>query len=55
MFQNIGWPEIAIVALVALVLFGGKLLPKMGKDLGESGRELKKASKELKEVVKSKK
>lgn len=55
MFQNIGWPEISIVVLVVVVLFGGKLLPKMGKDLGESGRELKKASKELKEVVKSKK
>jgi len=51
---NIGWPEILIVLVVILVLFGGKLLPKMGKDLGESGRELKKASKELKQTIKEK-
>ena len=45
MFQNIGWLEISIILLVVLVLFGGKLLPKAGKELGESGKELKKATK----------
>lgn len=54
MFQNIGWLEVTIILLVALVLFGGKLLPKAGKELGESGKELKEATKELKEVVKRK-
>jgi sec-independent protein translocase protein TatA len=51
MFKNLGWPEILIIALVLLVLFGGKFLPKMGKNVGESGKELKKATKELKDVV----
>jgi len=51
MFKNIGWPEILIIAVVLLVLFGGSLLPKFGKNIGESGKEIKKAAKELKDVV----
>lgn len=54
MFQNIGWPEILIIAVVLLVLFGGKFLPKFGKNAGESGKEMKKAAKELKEVIQDK-
>jgi sec-independent protein translocase protein TatA len=54
MFQNIGWPEILIIAVVLLVLFGGKFLPKFGKSVGESGKEMKEAAKELKEVIKEK-
>jgi sec-independent protein translocase protein TatA len=55
MFQNIGVLEISIILLVVLILFGGRILPKAGKNLGESGRELKEATKELKDVVKDKK
>jgi sec-independent protein translocase protein TatA len=54
MFKNIGWPEILIIAVVLLVLFGGKLLPKFGKNIGESGKEMKEAAKELKETLKEK-
>ncbi len=54
MFQNIGWLEITIILLVVLVLFGGRFLPKAGKDLGQSGKELKEAAKELKKAVKEK-
>ncbi len=54
MFQNIGWPEILIIAVVLLVLFGGKFLPKFGKNVGESGKEMKEAAKELKEVISEK-
>lgn len=54
MFSNIGTTEIIIIALVVLLLFGSRLLPKMGKNLGESEKELKKATKELKETLKSK-
>ncbi len=55
MFKNIGTTEIIIIALVLLVLFGSKLLPKFGRNLGESEKEIKKAGKELKEVIKDKK
>lgn len=54
MFSSIGTTEVIIIALVLLVLFGSRLLPKMGKNLGESEKELKKASKELKETLKDK-
>jgi sec-independent protein translocase protein TatA len=52
MFANIGWIEVAIVAVVVLILFGGSKLPIFAKSLGESGKELKKANKELKEAIK---
>jgi len=54
MFKNIGTTEIIIIALVLLVLFGSRLLPKFGRNLGESEKEIKKAGKELKEVIKDK-
>ena len=54
MFKNIGWPEILVIALVLLVLFGGKFLPKFGKNIGESGKEMKEAAKELKDTLSEK-
>ena len=54
MFKNIGWPEILILAVVLLILFGGNLLPKFGKNVGESGKEIKKAAKELKDTISEK-
>ena len=37
----IGMPEIILLALVALVLFGPKRLPEMGRGLGKGLREFK--------------
>jgi len=51
MFQNIGTVEIIIIALVLLVLFGGKKLPELARGLGTSGKEFKKAQKELKTAL----
>lgn len=44
MLNNIGTPEIVIIALILLVLFGGKKLPEFIKGLGEAVKEFKKAS-----------
>jgi len=52
MFSNIGWVEILIIAVVLLILFGGKKLPEFARGLGESAKELKKAKKEFKKTVK---
>lgn len=52
MLPTIGTTEIIIIAVVLVVLFGARFLPKVGKNLGESQVEIKKASKELKEVIK---
>lgn len=37
----IGMPEIILLALVALILFGPKRLPEMGRGLGKGMREFK--------------
>ncbi|MEO7197826.1 MAG: twin-arginine translocase TatA/TatE family subunit [Solirubrobacterales bacterium] len=38
---NIGVPEIAIVLIIALIVFGPKRLPELGKSLGSGMREFK--------------
>lgn len=38
---NIGFPEIIIVLVIALVIFGPKRLPDLGKSLGKGMREFK--------------
>ncbi len=45
MFQNIGTTEWIIIAVVVLLLFGGKKIPEFFKGIGEAVREFKKASK----------
>jgi TatA/E family protein of Tat protein translocase len=41
---NLGAPELAIMLVLALVLFGGAKLPKLARSLGEAKRELEAAS-----------
>ncbi|MFZ2199880.1 MAG: twin-arginine translocase TatA/TatE family subunit [Microgenomates group bacterium] len=48
MFQNIGTTEIVIIALLIIVLFGGKKIPELMRGIGESIKEFRKASKENK-------
>ena len=43
MLANIGSVEIIVIAVIILILFGGKKLPEMGKGLGESLKEFKNA------------
>lgn len=45
MLSNIGLTEIIIVALILLILFGGKRLPEFGRGLGEAIKEFRKALK----------
>jgi len=46
MFQSIGVTEWLIIALIVILLFGGKKIPELFKGLGEALREFKKASKD---------
>jgi sec-independent protein translocase protein TatA len=41
--SNIGLPEIAIVLVIVLVIFGPKRLPQLGRSLGGGMREFKDA------------
>ena len=36
MFANIGWPQLLIILLIVLVLFGAKKLPQIGGNLGKA-------------------
>ena len=42
--MNLGAPELAILLVVVLVLFGGAKLPKLARSLGEARRELESAA-----------
>ncbi|MEK7155141.1 MAG: twin-arginine translocase TatA/TatE family subunit [Patescibacteria group bacterium] len=46
MLQNLGTTELIIIALILLVLFGGKKLPEFIKGLGEAVKEFRKAAKD---------
>lgn len=39
--MDIGWPELIIVLVILLLLFGSTKLPKLTRSIGESARELK--------------
>ena len=46
--MNLGMPEMIFIFLLALVLFGPKKLPELGRQLGKALGEFKKASNEFK-------
>ncbi|MEK7497870.1 MAG: twin-arginine translocase TatA/TatE family subunit [Patescibacteria group bacterium] len=46
MFKSIGPTELIIVAVVVVLLFGGKKIPEFFKGLGDAVKEFKKASRD---------
>lgn len=42
----IGWPQVVLIAVVVLLLFGGKKIPEMMRGLGRGMKEFKDATKE---------
>jgi len=49
MFKSIGPTELIIVAVVVVLLFGGKKIPEFFKGLGDAIKEFKKSSKDTDE------
>ena len=47
----IGVPELILIFVVALIVFGPRKLPELGRSLGKSIAEFKKASNELKSTL----
>lgn len=45
---NLGWPEILIILVIALIVFGPRKLPELGKTLGQSLAQFRKASEDFK-------
>jgi sec-independent protein translocase protein TatA len=51
MFGSIGFPELLVIFVIALIVFGPKKLPDLGRSLGKSLAEFKRASNELRNTL----
>jgi TatA/E family protein of Tat protein translocase len=51
MFGSIGMPELVIILVIALIIFGPRKLPELGRSLGKSIGEFKRASNELRNTL----
>ena len=51
MLPSVGLPELIIILVVALIIFGPRKLPELGRSLGKSIGEFRKASNELKSTL----
>jgi TatA/E family protein of Tat protein translocase len=51
MFGSLGMPELVIILVIALIVFGPRKLPELGRSLGKSIGEFRKASNELKHTL----
>jgi TatA/E family protein of Tat protein translocase len=51
MFGSIGMPELIIILTLALIIFGPRKLPELGRSLGRSLGEFKRASNELRSTL----
>jgi len=47
----LGWPEIVMILIIVLVLFGARKVPELMKGLGSGIKEFKKASREVQDEV----
>ena len=51
MLGSIGMPELIIIFVIALTIFGPRKLPELGRSLGKSLSEFKRASNELRSTL----
>lgn len=51
MFGSLGFPEMLFILVLALLIFGPKRLPELGRTLGRGLSEFRKASNELKRSI----
>jgi sec-independent protein translocase protein TatA len=47
---NIGFPELMVILVVALIIFGPKSIPQIGKSIGNGIKEFKEALKGTKQT-----
>ncbi len=51
MFPSLGMGELLIIGVVALIVFGPRKLPELGRSLGKTLQEFRRASNELKHTL----
>ena len=51
MLGSIGMTELVIILVIALIIFGPRKLPELGRSLGKSIGEFKRASNELRSTI----
>lgn len=53
--MNLGTPEIVLIVLVILLLFGGKKIPELMKGLGKGVKSFKEGMNEVTDITKDEK
>jgi Tat protein translocase TatB subunit len=51
MFGTLGGPELFLILLIALIVFGPRKLPEIGKSMGKMMAEFRKASNEFRQTI----
>lgn len=51
MFGSLGFPELLFILVIALLIFGPKRLPEMGRTIGRGMAEFRRATSDLKRSI----
>ncbi len=50
---NLGWPEIVVILVVFILLFGAKKLPELARGVGKAMKEFKKATSNIEDDIRT--
>lgn len=53
MFGTLGLPEILVIMILALLIFGPKRLPEIGRTIGKGVAQFRRASSDLRRTIES--